>query len=249
MDIYAFGPIAAILDGAYAFFVSISTFIEPIAGSSSAAFAVIVLTIIVRAFLVPVGVSQARAGVVRRRLAPQIAELRLRYRTNPELLQRKILGLYASENASPAAGCLPVLAQAPVLSVVYGLFILPSISGHPNMLLAESLLGVPLGSALAHVAVTGTLTWAMTWPFLVIVTGIAVAAHVSRKLPSAASLTADATQVDDRSGQAAILRAISLAPFITAVVAVFVPLAAGIYLLVTVLWTLCERLILLRVFR
>ncbi len=48
--------------------------------------------------------------------------------------------------------------------------------------------------------------------------------------------------------RAAMLHAGSFAPFITAVVAVFVPLAAGIYLLVTVLWTLGERLILRRVF-
>jgi YidC/Oxa1 family membrane protein insertase len=34
--------------------------------------------------------------------------------------------------------------------------------------------------------------------------------------------------------------------FATAVVAMFVPLAAGIYLLVTVTWTLCQRLVLRR---
>ncbi len=112
MNIYELGPIAATLDGAYAVFVSIATFLEPVAGSSSAALAVVVLTLLVRAMLIPVGVSQMRADAVRRRIAPQVAELRRRYGADPRLLQRKMLELYAQEKASPVAGCLPLLAQA-----------------------------------------------------------------------------------------------------------------------------------------
>jgi YidC/Oxa1 family membrane protein insertase len=249
MDIYAFGPIAAVLDGAYAVFVSIATVIEPLAGSSSAALAVVVFTLLVRALLIPVGVSQARADRVRQRLAPAIAELRRRHSATPEHLQRKILELYAAEKASPAAGCLPVLAQAPVLSIVYGVFLLPSIGGHPNMLLTENLLGVPLGSALAHAAVTGTLTWGTSWPVLVIVAGIAAIAQISRKLLNTTPLGADPRPAGDRPEQTAILRAASFAPFMTAVVATLVPLAAALYLLVTVTWTLGERLVLRRMFR
>jgi YidC/Oxa1 family membrane protein insertase len=249
MDIYAFGPIATILDGAYALFVAINTFILPIAGSSSAAVAVVLLTVLVRAFLVPVGVSQVRADAIRRRLAPQIAELRRRYRTDPELLQRRIQELYAAAKASPTAGCLPMLAQAPVLSILYGLFTLPSIGGHPNMLLAEDLVGVPLGAAFAEIAVSGTLAWESCWPFLVAMSGIALVAYASRRLLIATSLDAEAPPAGDPRALAAISRAVSFAPFLTAVVAAFAPLAAAIYLLVTVTWTLVERLILRRVCR
>src|SRR5262249_44239162 len=44
------------------------------------------------------------------------------------------------------AGCLPALAQWPVLSVVYLLFRSPSIAGAPNTLLTHGLFGAPLGS-------------------------------------------------------------------------------------------------------
>jgi YidC/Oxa1 family membrane protein insertase len=252
VNIYEFGPIAATLDGAYAVFVSIATFLEPVAGSSSAALAVVVLTLLVRAALIPVGVAQMRADAVRRRIAPQVAELRRRYRADPQLLQRKMLDLYAQEKASPVAGCLPLLAQAPVLSIVYGLFILPTISGQTNMLLADSVFGVPLGSALAHVAVTGLLTWATAWPFLATMAGIAVIAQASRTVLIAASRDATISSANNEPGatapgSAAVVRALSFAPFITAVVAAFVPLAAAIYLLVTVTWTLVERAVLRRV--
>jgi len=43
-------------------------------------------------------------------------------------------------------------------------------------------------------------------------------------------------------------RMLGLLQFSTAVVAVFVPLAAGLYLLTTVAWTLGQRLILRRVY-
>jgi YidC/Oxa1 family membrane protein insertase len=45
---------------------------------------------------------------------------------------------------------------------------------------------------------------------------------------------------------AGVTKALSFLPFMTALVAGFVPLAAGLYLLVTVTWTLGERLVLRR---
>ena len=43
-------------------------------------------------------------------------------------------------------------------------------------------------------------------------------------------------------------RALGLLQFITAVIAVFVPLAAALYLLVTVAWTLGQRVVLRRAY-
>ena len=49
-------------------------------------------------------------------------------------------------------------------------------------------------------------------------------------------------------GSAGMLRVIGLLQFVTAVIAVFVPLAAALYLLVTVAWTLGQRLVLRRAY-
>jgi hypothetical protein len=53
--------------------------------------------------------------------------------------------LYRDEGASPFAGCLPMLIQAPIVGLLYSVFLHPTIGGHPNALLTESLFGVPLG--------------------------------------------------------------------------------------------------------
>ena len=149
MDLYAFPPIAALLDGAHALLMTIANLLEPFAGAASAAAAVVLVTVLVRAALIPAGVSQAKAERTRARLAPRLAELRRRHANDPERLQRETMKLYSDEGASPMAGCLPMLIQAPIVGVIYALFVLPTIAGHPNALLEQTLFGVPLGSSLA----------------------------------------------------------------------------------------------------
>ena len=241
MDFYSFAPIAAVLDTAYNAVTALSSLLTPLAGPASAAGAIILITLLVRAALIPVGVSQVRAEFTRKRLAPKLQDLQRRYRKDPELLQRKTMELYAAEKASPLAGCLPTMLQAPVLSTVYGLFILGSINGHTNGLLAERLFGVPLGASL----VSGP-----GWPGVLVFAGvlmvIAVVAWLSRRaalrnVPAITDATPPALQ--NLAGP------LSWLPFITVVFAALVPLAAALYLAVTTAWTLAERAILRRILR
>jgi hypothetical protein len=105
LDIYAFPPIAAILDAAYGALTSLSTALEPLAGTAAAAAAVILVTLLIRAALIPVGVSQAKAEQTRARLAPKLRELQKRHKKNPKRLQRETMQLYKDENTSPFASC------------------------------------------------------------------------------------------------------------------------------------------------
>lgn len=247
MNVYESLPIRVMLEAAYWLVTMLSTVIEPIAGTASAAVAIVLLTIAVRAVLLPVGLSQMKAGMTRQCLAPQISELQRRYRKNPELLQRKTKELYAKEKASPFAGCLPVLAQVPVLMAVYGLFITPTIGGHPNQLLTQSFLGVPLDAGMIGQISTGDVSWASAAVFIALILLVALIAQASRRLLSTQPtqpLTTPPPGTPDLSG---VMRMLSFAPFLTAAFAAFVPLAAGLYLLTTTTWTLGERLTLQKV--
>lgn len=248
MDLYAFPPIAALLDGAHAVLMGLAALLDPLIGLSSAAAAVVLVTLLVRAALIPVGISQAKAERTRARLAPKIAELRKRHGNNPERLQRETMALYTAEGTSPLAGCLPLLIQAPIVGVIYALFILPTIAGHPNALLEQTLFGVPLGSSLAGSIVSGTLTPASLIVFGVVIASIALVGEITRRVfrlpvPS----PADAAAASPLALPAA-QRLLGLLQFITAVIAVFVPLAAALYLLVTVAWTLGQRVVLRRIY-
>ncbi len=157
MDPTSIAPVRAVLDGLSQLVVGLADRIHPLAGASATGVAVILLTLGVRALLVPVGVAQVRAEIQRRRIAPALAELRRRHAGKPEQLSRATQELYAREGASPRAGCLPTLAQAPVLAAVYALFAHARIGGEANALLAAPFAGIPLGSsALSAAAMGGT---------------------------------------------------------------------------------------------
>lgn len=254
MNIYEFPPLELLVNAAYGVVTWLSALLEPLASTAGAALAIVVLTIAVRTVLIPVGLSQVRAGITRKRLAPKINELQTRHKKNPELMQQKIMELYKEEKASPMAGCLPVLAQMPVLMAVYGIFIQSTIGGQANELLNHSLLDVPLSAGFVGLLGSGGLTPVSSAVFAAIVVVIAVVAALSRHLltpdmpqtPPAQGTGADKPAGPDLSG---VTRALSFMPFMTAVIALFVPLAATLYLMTTTAWTLGERLVLNRVLK
>lgn len=238
MDFYSFPPIAVILDTAHTIVTVLAGAVAPVAGEAAAAAAIVILTVLVRTLLIPVGISQVRAELTRKRLAPRIQELQRRHKKNPELLQRKTMELYAAEKASPFAGCLPMLLQLPVLSALYGLFILHTIHGSPNALLGETILGVPLGASL----VSGP-GWPGAIVFMVLLMLIALVAWGSRRLAKASLQTQP-----DASGPLRNLGGVlGWMPFLTVVFGALVPLAATLYLTVTTAWTLGERVVLHRI--
>lgn len=232
MHPFTFAPIAAILDAAYAAVIGLTHLLHPVTGVAAAAAAIVLITLLVRAALIPVGISQVKAEWGRRRIAPKLRELQKRYKKNPQLLQRKTASLYQAENISPLAGMLPTLAQAPIVSIVYALFIRGTVDGQPNALLTSELFGVPLGS---HLLTSGTVGVLVFGGLLLV---IAVVAWFSRVI--ALRLTPSDSPANG------LTATLSWMPFITVLFAAFVPLAATLYLAVTTVWTLAERAILRR---
>lgn len=246
MDLSAFPPLAVVLDGLHTVVVALSDLVEPIAGASSSALAVVLLTLLVRVLLVPVGVSQVRAEIGRRRLAPALADLRRRIR-DPQALQRATAALYTSEKVSPLAGCLPTLAQAPVLTAVWSLFSHPVIAGHANALLGHVLAGATLGASLVGSVgpVVGGVAAGAVWPFVVLLVVLALVVELRRRTDlRAAGPVATTPGQEALPGLATVARVL---PFVTVVVAAFVPLAAALYMVTSAAWTLGERAVLRRV--
>ncbi|QTX05534.1 YidC/Oxa1 family membrane protein insertase [Agromyces archimandritae] len=259
MNIYAFPPIAAVIDGAYRLLMGLADLIHPVAGAAASAAAIVLVTLIVRAALIPVGVSQAKAERMRAKIAPKLAELQRKHKDDPERLQREMMALYSAEGTSPLAGCLPMLVQIPVVGVIYALFILPTIAGHPNELLGHTLGGVPLGDSLAGQLASGTFEPASAIVYGVVILGIAAVGEVTRRVfrpqtptmptPAPAATPAPAPGAKGpATPPAGLTTALGVLQFLTAVIAIFVPLAAGIYLFVTVAWTLGQRVVLRRVY-
>lgn len=239
MDIFAFPPLTWLLDAAYRGLAGLSDLLDPLS-TASAALAVVLVTLLVRAVLIPVGISQAKAEQTRARLAPQLRALQQKHKKNPEKLQAAMLDLYRRENTSPFAGMLPVLAQAPVVGILYTLFIRPEIAGHPNELLTHDLFGAPLGTSLVHMLTAGPFSGATLLVTGALIVIMIVVADITRRVFRPAPLD------DSPMSSPGMLRVMSALHYLTAVFAVFVPLAAALYLTVTVAWTLVQRVVLRR---
>lgn len=233
MDLFAFPPIAALLQFVYSLVSGLAALVTPMAGPAAAALAIVVLTLIVRTLLIPVSISQVKAEWHRRRIAPKLKALQDRYKKKPQLLQEKTMALYKAENVSPLAGFLPTLLQAPVVSLVYALFLHPSIAGQPNALLTAQLGPVTLGSSIF------TAGWPGVLVFVAIFAVMAVVAWLSRR-------TALRLALPGTDASALLPRILSWLPFLSVVFAAFVPLAAALYLATTTAWTLVERALLRR---
>jgi YidC/Oxa1 family membrane protein insertase len=232
VDFSAIPTLAAVLDAAHAALLALAGLLEPVAGSLAAAVAIVLVTLAVRAALLPLGVLQVRAEVARRRLAPKIAALRTKYK-NPETVQRKTLELYQKEGVSPFAGLWPALAQAPIVSVLYGVAVSAQLNGHPNELLSQTVFGAPLGLSFPGMWASPSL--ALLVP-VVLLAVMAVVAWFTRRQ----------TLRLGPSEPGGIAGALSWLSFTTVVIAAFVPLAAALYLTVSTTWTFVERTLLRR---
>jgi YidC/Oxa1 family membrane protein insertase len=84
------------------------------------ALTIIFLVIIMRLLLVPLFIKQMHATRRMTALAPQVAELKKKYKGDRQKLNEETMKLYRENGANPLAGCLPVVAQLPVFFALFG---------------------------------------------------------------------------------------------------------------------------------
>ncbi|MEU4230917.1 membrane protein insertase YidC [Nonomuraea sp. NPDC026600] len=209
-------------------FDSLVSFLLTVSGDN-AAVAIMLFTVAVRLLLLPLGIRQARATQIQQRLAPKLRELQKRWSRNPERLVKETSKLYAKEGTSPLASILPGLGQLPFMWVMY------RVATHPTAFLGHDLLGAPLGQHVAGIVTNYGLVSVPFTVFAVVIVLIAVVAWLSARKVSA---TLPAEQ------PALMRRLMPLMPFGSVLAAAVLPLAAGLYLLISTAWVAGERAIL-----
>jgi YidC/Oxa1 family membrane protein insertase len=82
---------------------------------------IILLTIILKLLLWPLSKKSTESTAKMSALNPQLEELRVKYKDNPQKLNQETADLYKQEGINPMGGCLPLLIQFPILIAFYGL--------------------------------------------------------------------------------------------------------------------------------
>lgn len=99
---------------------------------------IIIFTIIVRSFLIPLTLPSIKAQKKMKDLKPELDKLKKKHKNDKKSLQQAQVNLYKKYNVNPIAGCLPQLVQFGVLIVLYRTLISFLGNGHFDGLIIDS---------------------------------------------------------------------------------------------------------------
>jgi YidC/Oxa1 family membrane protein insertase len=88
-------------------------------GGISWGWSIVLLTVAVRAVLVPLTFRQIKSMVRMQALAPQMKEIQQKYKDDRERQSQEMMKFYRENNVNPLGSCLPLVLQLPVFVSLY----------------------------------------------------------------------------------------------------------------------------------
>jgi len=211
--------------------------VEPVLGSQSYWFSIVMLTIAVRILLIPLTVKQVRSTRAMQELQPELKKLQAKYKNDRQKLNEEMMALYRERGFNPMAGCWPLLAQMPFFFALYHVIYSKNIAGGPNILRGASFFGIPLSEQWTKLP-----TWAdkLATPdglvILALILAMSATTYISQR-----QLMAKQGQVNPQ--QQMLMR---ILPLTFLIFAINVPLAIIIYWVTTNLWSMGQQYFLLK---
>ena len=83
------------------------------------AVAIALLTCVVMIITTPLTLKGTRSMIEMQRLQPQIRKLQVQYKDDRQKLNEELMAFYKEHEINPVGGCLPLLIQAPVFSILF----------------------------------------------------------------------------------------------------------------------------------
>jgi YidC/Oxa1 family membrane protein insertase len=211
--------------------------VEPLMGSQSYWFSIVMLTVAVRILLIPLTVKQVKSTRVMQELAPEIKKLQTKHKNDKTKLNEEMMALYKERGFNPMAGCWPLLAQMPFFFALYQVIYAKQIAGGPNVLIGKTFFGVPLQQHWLQLDGWDKVFSAAGLTILALTTAMSLTTYVSQRQ----LMNKQTAQVNPQ--QQMIMK---IMPLMFFVFAVNVPLAVIIYWVTTNFWSVGQQYILLR---
>ena len=83
------------------------------------AVAIALLTCVVMIITTPLTLKGTRSMIEMQRLQPEIRRLQVQYKDDRQKLNEELMSFYREHQINPLGGCLPLLIQAPVFSILF----------------------------------------------------------------------------------------------------------------------------------
>lgn len=103
---------------------------------------IILLTVVIRLAMWPLGVSQQRSMKTMQTLQPKLKAIQDRYKNDPQTMQRKMMEFYKEHKFNPMSGCFPLLLQMPIFILLYSALMSPQfiqMAGNSQFIFVKSL--------------------------------------------------------------------------------------------------------------
>ena len=97
----------------------IDRFVDAILAIGNMGWAIIALTLIIKAILFPLARKSYVSMAKMKELQPELEKIKERAGDDRQKLQTEMMGLYKKEKVNPASGCLPILLQIPIFFSLY----------------------------------------------------------------------------------------------------------------------------------
>lgn len=212
--------------------LNLTVFLYGTIGFGDLGIAIVAMTVVVRAALLPFSMKTARSQKAMAALAPEIEKIKQQHKGNTTAQSEAVMALYKDRGVSPLSGCLPLLIQLPILIGVYRVFLKIFEPGSLDLLYSF----VPHPQTISHLTL-GVLDISTGNPALAILAGVTqfFQAKLSMSGPAA-------------SGQAAAVgqQMMYLLPIMIVVISWNLPAGLALYWIVTSLWSIGEQLYLRR---
>jgi YidC/Oxa1 family membrane protein insertase len=231
-------------------FESIMVFIHDHLVGGSWGLAIVGLTVVIRAVLVPLTFRQLKSMQEMQRLAPQINALKEKYKDDKQRQQQEIMKFYREYKINPLASCLPLLLQLPVfVSLFYMLRtdLKKHICGHqldaayPHYLLHHAHVSLEdfIGKTSCNSVAPHTAKFLFLPDITNKATGVALAVLIVLYVGSQVASTLVATATADPNQRRLML----LLPIVFVVILYRYPAGLLVYWITTNLWTIGQQLL------
>jgi YidC/Oxa1 family membrane protein insertase len=212
--------------------------VEPVLGSQSYWFSIVMLTLAVRIVLIPLTVKQVRSTRAMAELQPELKKLQAKYKNDRQKLNEEMMALYRERGFNPMAGCWPLLAQMPFFFALYRVIYSQNIAGGPNILRGATFFGIPLSDRWSTLP-----TWAdkLASPQGLTILALILAMSATTYISQRQLMAKQGSQVNPQ--QQMLMR---ILPLTFLIFAVNVPLAIIIYWVTTNLWSMGQQYFLLK---
>jgi YidC/Oxa1 family membrane protein insertase len=204
---------------------------------------IVLLTVLVRAVLVPLTVKQFRSMQALQAHQPELKALQAKYKDDKQRLNQEIMKFYKENKVNPLGSCLPLLAQFPVFISLYYLlrsdlrgYICPRIQDAYKLAhhtTQTTACGVHHGAQFLFI---GDLTNKATGAVLVIL----MVAYVGSQLFSSLMMSTSAMDPTQR-------KIMVLMPLVFVFLFISFPAGVIVYWITTNLWTIVQQLIVRRI--